>query len=149
MSHGGSLDPKATRLKTSDVDAEGIDIEMHGGRHNERKQKAVVSLVCDKKMTGNEGFDEDNKVRSIVRRDDDDDNDDDDDGGDNDAPRYVQDPENALQFVSYGEVYEGKDHIDVLKLTWRTQYACEDFEGGKDEESKKPGWGFFTWFILM
>lgn len=152
LSHGGSLDPKATRLKTSDVDAEGIDIELHGGRHNDRKQKAVVSLICDKKMTGNEGFDKDNQVKSVVRRDDDDkddDNDDGDDNGDKDGPRYVQDPNNALQFVSYGEVDEGKDRIDVLRLKWRTQYACEDFEGHGDEDTKKSGWGFFTWFILM
>lgn len=145
LSHGAPLDAKATRLKTSDVDAEGIDLELHGGRYNDKKQKAVISLICDKEKTGNEGFDEKSQEKSFSRRDADDDNGDDQ----NDGPRYKQDPNNALQFVSYGEVEDGKSRIDVLRLTWRTKYACEDFEGDEDEPTKKAGWGFFTWFILM
>lgn len=87
----------------------------------------------------------------MVRRADDKDGDDDDgdDNGDKGGPRYVQDPNNALQFVSYGVVDEGKERIDVLSLKWRTQYACEDFEGDGDQDTKKPRWGFFTWFILL
>jgi len=54
--------------------------------------------------------------------------------------------ENSLTFVSYGPV-EGRENMEVLRLDWRTKYACEDFED--DADGKKGGWGFFTWFILM
>lgn len=145
LAHGGNLDPKITRLKATDADADGIDIELHGGRHNDRKQKAVLSMICDKSMTGNEGFEED-KSRSLLRRDDDDDED-----GDK-GSRYKQDPDTALQFVSYGEVEDGKERFDVLRMTWRTKYACEDVEDDGDDgddDNKSAGWGFFTWFFLL
>lgn len=150
LAHGGALEPKVTRLKTSDRDAEGIDIELHGGRYDGRKQKAVVSFLCENNWTGNEGNGED-KTRLLTRRDDDEDeNDDDDRGNDGDGERYKQDPHNALQFVSYGEEGEGKDRMDVLRLNWRTKDACEKSEEGDDEDdTKKAGWGFFTWFILL
>lgn len=151
LSHGGALDAKATRLKASGSDLEGIDLELHGGRYNDKKQKAVISLICDKEKSGNEGLDAEALSMSILRRDDSDDDDNDNDGdndGDN-GPRYKQDPNNALQFVSYVEEGEGKNRMDVLKLNWRTQYACEEYEGDDDTGTKKPGWGFFTWFILM
>lgn len=113
----------------------------------------MISLICDRTKSGNEGFDEEGFGGRVLRRRDDDD----DDNGDNDAdgddgdksPRYKQDPNNALQFVSYGEVDDGKGRMDVLRLSWRTRYACEEFEGDDDEPSKQAGWGFFTWFILM
>lgn len=153
--HGGSLDPKITRLKTADhTDAEGIDIELHGGRYDHLKQKAVMSFLCDKHWTGNEGYGDDDK-RSVKRRDADEDDDDDDDGNDGNAPgdteRYKQDSKNAVQFVSYEKEEEGKEKMGVLRLTWKTKYACESFDGGDDEDdgAKTAGWGFFTWFILM
>ena len=149
LGHGGALDPKITRLSTSEKDLEGIDIELHGGRYNDRKQKAVVSFLCEKDWSGNEGFEEEKKR---LRRADDD-NDDDDEEDDNqpgDGERFKQDSKNALQFVSYAEEGEGKDRMDVLRLDWRTKFACEEYDGGDDEPTKKEGgWGFFTWFILM
>lgn len=153
LARGGSLDPQITRLKITDSNAEGIDIELHGGRYNDRKQKAVINLICDKKMTGNEGQDEEEGKQLLLRRDgDEDDKDGDDQNGGDDGPRFRQDPNSALQFVSYGQVDEGKNRIDVLRLDWRTKYACEDSENSSDDdddESKSAGWGFFTWFILM
>lgn len=147
LGHGAALDPKITRLKTSEKDLEGIDIELHGGRYNDRKQKAVVSFLCEQDWTGNEGYEED-KRRSLLRKDDEDDDDDEDQPGD--GERFKQDSKNALQFVSYAEEGEGKDRMDVLRLDWRTKYACEKYEEGDDEPTKKEGgWGFFTWFILM
>lgn len=151
LAHGGALDPMITRLKTSNKDAEGIDIELHGGRHNDLKQKAVVSFICDAEWTGNEGYEEDRR-RSLNKRKEDEDDDDDDNGdGDEKDPseRYKQDPKNAIQFVSYGQEGDGKDKMDVLRLTWKTKYACENVDHGDDDAPKKAGWGFFTWFILM
>ena len=58
-----------------------------------------------------------------------------------------QDDGKSLTFVSYGSI---DDKTDVLRLNWRTKYACEDFEDDDDESSSKGShWGFFTWFIIM
>jgi len=134
-STGKSLDPQWTRLKSSDADTEGLQLEMVGGVYNKRKQKAVVQFQCDKKRTGNEGNDESKRRR----RSDKDKND-----------KEKDDDENSLTFVSYAAV-EGKEDMDVLRLNWRTKYACEDFEedDGDNQSKKTSGWGFFTWFILM
>lgn len=156
LSHGGNLEPKITRLKTTDKGGEGIDIELHGGSYNDRKQKAVVSFLCEADFTGNEGYDDEEdkrRARSMSRRAEDKDDDDDDDEK-SPENRYKQDEKNAIQFVSYGEEGEGKDRLDVLRLNWRTKYACEKSaeEGGgagDDDSEEKAGWGFFTWFILL
>lgn len=145
--HGGSLDPVISRLKSRDAETEGVDIELHGGRFDGRKQKAVISFICDKDMSGNEGNESDDKKRR--RRDDDEDNGDDGDKKP-DGDRYVQDPKSALQFVSYQFEEDGKNSMDVLRLNWKTKYACEEASDDDDNTgSKKAGWGFFTWFILM
>jgi len=145
LGHGAALDPKITRLKTSDKNLEGIDIELHGGRYKDRKQKAVVSFLCEKDWTGNEGYEAEKKRPR--RAGDDDEDDDEPHSGD----RFQQDPKNALQFVSYVEESEGKERMDVLRLDWRTKYACEKYEEGDDDAPVKTegSWGFFTWFILM
>ena len=58
-----------------------------------------------------------------------------------------QDDGKSLTFVSYGAIDE---KTDVLRLNWRTKYACEDFEDDDDDSSNKSShWGFFTWFIIM
>lgn len=62
--HGmGNLDPKFTRLKTSDSSAdaqrEGVRVVLSGGQHTvagqKREQRAVVELLCDAEKTGKEG----------------------------------------------------------------------------------------------
>lgn len=151
MSHGGALEPQITRLKTTDKEIEGLDIELHGGRYNDRKQKAVVSFICAKDMTGNEG-NEDAEDKQLLRaRKDEEESDDDDDSDDGDkkpGDRFKQDPKSALQFVSYQEEEVGKDKYDVLRMSWKTKYACEDSDIA-DDTPAKGGWGFFTWFILL
>lgn len=54
----------------------------------------------------------------------------------------------SLKFLSYKSEGEGKNAIDVLRLNWRTKYACED-EIEKTPTSSSNHWGFFTWFIIM
>lgn len=149
MSHGGALEPQITRLKLEDNDLEGLEIELNGGRYNDRKQRAVVSFVCSD-MTGNEGnADVEDKKQLRVRDDDDDDGEDGDDDEKKPSDRFKQNPNSALQFVSYGEENVGKEKYDVLRLEWKTKAACENSEGGSDDTTKKTGWGFFTWFILL
>lgn len=148
LSHGGALEPNITRLKTSDKEGEGLEVELHGGRYNDRKQKAVITFLCDADKTGNEGFEV--KDSQFSRREDDDDDDDNEDDG---KERFRQDSNNALQFLSYQSEGEGKERMDVLRLDWKTKYACESSTGdNNDNDSRDPsnsGWGFFTWFILM
>lgn len=125
-STGQNLNPKFTRLKAQDSDSEGVQIELHGGNYGKKRQQAVIQLQCDRDRTGNE------QVKRAEEGED----------GDNDETP----PTGSLTYVSYGEV-EGKERIQVLRLNWKTKYACEDFtehDGGKER-----GWGFFTWFILM
>lgn len=138
---GGSFDPKIIRLKAADADAEGVRIEMHGGKYpffsnTGRKQQAVFEFICDHDRTGLEGL-EDADTRNFRKR----------------VDQGLGDPEkkdeevNSLRFKSYGPV----DDIDVLRLDWLTKKACEDEEDDdSDDEKKSDGhWGFFTWFIVM
>lgn len=134
-STGKSLAPKVTRLKAQDSKSDGLQIELNGGYYNKRKQRAVVQLQCDKDRTGNE------EKRKLKRADEDE-----DEGGDGEGKGEEKPPNSSLSFVSYGPV-EGKEQIEVLRLDWKTKYACEDY--ADSDEAKKTGWGFFTWFILM
>ena len=134
-STGQGLSPVITRLKSQDANADGLQIELSGGTYNKLKQKAVIQLQCDLDRTGNEQ----RRKRAEASDDDDDDK---DKSGQDESPST-----SSLQFVSYGEV-EGKERTQVLRLNWRTKYACEDFTED-DGSDKKTGWGFFTWFILM
>lgn len=143
------MDAKFTRLKSTDSELEGLQLTLDGGLYNKMKQRAVIQFICDKTRTGNEGNEaailslpEGRGRVSLARRADEDKNDDEKD-----------DDARSLQFVSYGRV-EGKEDVDLLRLNWRTKYACEDFEDDDDgddddDDDKKAGWGFFTWFILM
>lgn len=126
-STGKSLDPKVTRLKAQDVNANGLQIELNGGYYNKNKQRAVIQLQCDPDRTGNE-------ARRMKR-------DDKEEDGDDEEPST-----SSLSFVSYGPV-EGKEKLEVVRFNWKTKYACEDY--ADSDEAKKAGWGFFTWFILM
>jgi autophagy-related protein 27 len=102
------------------------------------QQKAVIQLQCDKDRTGNE-----RRSKKAKRDDDDEDDDDEDDAGDD---KEEQPSSSSLEFVSYGKV-EGKEKLEVLRLNWKTKYACEDY--ADSDEARKSGWGFFTWFLLM
>jgi len=136
---GKPLNAKWDRLKTSkanaDVGKEGLRLELHGGFRKEngknRPQKAIVELVCDRTRTGLEnlpkpedGYDE------VVRRRDE------EKAGDDGTP--------SLEFTGY----TSEEEIDVLRLNWRTEYACEDSKD-KENKSKSGRWGFFTWFIIV
>ncbi|OAP64428.1 hypothetical protein AYL99_00400 [Fonsecaea erecta] len=137
-STGASLDPKVSRLKAQDSNSDGLQIELNGGNYNKMKQKAVIQLTCDKDRTGIE-------KRKQKKRDGEDDADK-DKNKDTDKDGEDQPNSSSLSFVSYGPV-EGKDKIEVLRLNWRTKYACEDY--ADSDEARKSGWGFFTWFILI
>jgi Autophagy-related protein 27 len=145
-STGKGLDPKFERLEDiPDSDMTGLRLELHGGTYKKENQMAIIDLQCDPERTGNEkspvkkGNEEpEGKSRSAESDDKDDTEDGDDD-----------DDDNSLRFVSY----EKEDDKQILRLDWRTKYACEKFEEDDDEDSGKDGgskhWGFFTWFIVV
>lgn len=162
-SHGRSLDAKVTRLKDGssheDAEREGLRVELNGGRYpdtrNGRTQRAIIEFICDKDVDGTEGFTEatadgmnvmPREYSAMAKRE----GDDDDDGDDIELPDL--DKDKSLQFVTYKA--EGKDKdIDVLRLTWKTKYACEG-EAAKTPSKSPDGaakgnWGFFTWFIII
>jgi hypothetical protein len=146
-SHGRALDPKYTRLKDSASNSdgkEGVVIELHGGKYPESKkgtmQKAIIEFLCDRDVTGNEGFKGEAALLdplqygAMERRDDDEDTPD------------LPDPDKgkSLKFLSYKR--EGE--IDVLRLRWKTKFACEG-AADKAPGDGSGGWGFFTWFIII
>ncbi len=148
---GGHLDPKWERLKSSsshsDSELEGLRVELNGGYLGEgkdkRAQKAIVEFICDKTRTGLEHLwdPEDRYVNEKRKREDTEPGDEKD--GDNDK---VDDNESSsLEWVRYEA---GSGDVDVLRLKWRTKYACESSKQEEDEKAS-ASWGFFTWFILM
>lgn len=170
-SHGRGLDPVLTRLKgsasSSDAEKEGVRVELSGGRYPDKRggvlQKAIIEFECDAERTGLEGVeggtgkkgkDEDEKEkdeiegeRSVNASKEDKDKDKEDDGDDE-----QKEDKSSLKLISYRREGEADREMQVLRLTWRTKYACEGQKGHEDEDtnpSKSSHWGFFTWFLIM
>lgn len=151
-SSGEHLDPHVTRLKDSDSNSdsarEGLRAELKGGKWENKKQKVIVEFICDRDWEGTEGF-EDSKAAEIVsysamgkREEGDDDN----NNGEDDRELPNLDEGKALQFQGYKDE---KEDTGVLRLEWKTKYACEDMADAPSEGGKKAGWGFFTWFLII
>jgi hypothetical protein len=149
--HGRPLDPKWTRLKGSasneDTEREGLRLVLNGGKYPETKagkpHKAIIEFLCDRNVTGNEGF-EDAKERRLVSRAEGED----EDSGDEDITLPDLDKGKSIEFVSFKT--EGEDQTKVLRLKWRTKYACEGAEAAPPPPHKKSSsWGFFTWSLIM
>lgn len=132
---GSALSAQLTRLRTSaapaDADREGLRVELHGGVYAGRAQKAVVELLCDRALTGLEGeIVPQDRYKSDKR--------------DGDAPP----PTNATALL--WKAYGPEGDADVLRLEWRTKYACESAaEEGEETGGPTTHWGFFTWFIIV
>ncbi len=134
QNEGKGLEYKWTRLKDTDSSEDGLQLELWGKKYGGLMQKAVIHLQCDPKRTGNdnaEGEDGDKARRAADDQDDD------------------VDDSRDLQFVSYGKVDTKDGDMQVLRLNWRTKYACENYKDGNGGADASKGWGFFTWFILM
>jgi len=134
-------DAKWERLKTSKANAdsgkEGLRIELHGGFKEEnkkkQKQKAIVEFICDKTRTGLENLPKPEDQYEDVKEKRD---------GENQPEGEDKTP--SLEFQSYAT----EDDIGVLRLNWRTQFACENSKAEQDAE-KGEHWGIFTWFIIV
>ncbi|QSZ28653.1 hypothetical protein DSL72_003152 [Monilinia vaccinii-corymbosi] len=148
---GGPLDAKLERLSNSkahaDADKEGLRVELGGGfigrGKNKRPQKAIVEFICDVNRTGLENLwvppepkHKEKQKQNLHER------------GDNDGNEVIGAPSNdsSLQFL---RLDKDKGDADILRLTWRTKYACEDGPKDNGENNKSSHWGFFTWFIIV
>ncbi|OJJ45570.1 hypothetical protein ASPZODRAFT_69305 [Penicilliopsis zonata CBS 506.65] len=135
----GTKDPEITRLKKLDPDEEGLMVKLAGGEYsethdpNDKKKKdvsAVIQFKCDPDRTGLERLTD---AREEEKRGD-------PAAGDN------NEGDRSLQFKSFGASDDGSY---VLRLDWRTRYACDDYLKQKKEVDSSSSWGFFTWFIII
>jgi len=134
-SHGRGLEPNLTRLKDENDETnkkEGVRVELNGGRYPDTTdgvlQKAIIEFICDRNKTGLERRNNDESGKEIQHA-----------------------GEKSLKFISYKSEHE----VDVLRLEWKTKYACEDIsedDRGEDEDHRvkvKTGYGFFGWFFIV
>lgn len=135
---GRHLETKPTRLKDSDSNTdsgtEGVRLEFSG---DSKDQKAIIEFICDSEKTGDEGFEDTEGMEDgeVEKREEE----------DEELPN-PQDDGKSLKFLSYKEEQvKGSKFAEVLRLEWRTKYACEDVR----DVPTKSGWGFFTWFIIV
>jgi hypothetical protein len=158
-SHGRGLEPTITRLKGGDshedADREGIRIELHGGKYPENKQgllqKTIIEFLCDKNVSGTEGFEEKKDKREVRAKEEEGNGDGDGDGDEDDVKFPELDKGKSLKFVSYKNEKKGDAEVGVLRLSWDTKYACEGVAETAPEAParKSGGWGFFAWFLIM
>ncbi|KAF2194794.1 hypothetical protein K469DRAFT_706282 [Zopfia rhizophila CBS 207.26] len=151
LNSGTEIDARFSLLRNSkshsDAGREGVRAELHGGRYPFKKggmpQQAIIEFVCDKERTGLEGDEKDEggegddgkdkkeegREKKLRRRDD----------------KGCEDSNKSLRFCGYTYEEEKDKTIGVLRLDWRTKYACEDAV----DEISDGHWGFFTWFIII
>ncbi|KAL1962406.1 hypothetical protein VTN77DRAFT_9745 [Rasamsonia byssochlamydoides] len=148
----GTKDPEVTRLKKQDPDAEGLLVKLAGGEYREdpkSKKKdaaAVIEFKCDPDRSGLEGLEDvaDSEEKRRRRRDEDgEDGGDKKDGGDEKDDGDEKNDNRSLQFKSFKLV----DDTYILRLDWRTRYACENYV--RDNPKSGGHWGFFTWLIII
>ncbi|PWY84168.1 autophagy protein Atg27 [Aspergillus eucalypticola CBS 122712] len=157
----GTKDAEITRLKKLDSELEGLLVKLAGGEYfDEEQQKkknagAVIEFQCDPDRSGLEGLqttedteEERRRQWQLSQRAD-------ETNGDNENNDNGTIPEGgrSLQFKSFGPA---DDDTYVLKLNWRTRYACDNYRDEPGEKNPDGGsgdgsshWGFFTWLIII
>ncbi|KAF3395615.1 Autophagy-related protein 27 [Talaromyces pinophilus] len=154
---GGSKDVEINLLKSIDPDTEGVRVKISGGTIPEPELKkkypasAIIDFQCDPNRTGLEGLKNDDDLDQATdsklrrREDSDEGKDGDKEGEDKPAPKT-----SSLTFQSFNLV-DDKEGF-VLRLDWKTKYACEDYKRenpGSGGGSGGGHWGFFTWLIII
>ncbi|PLB37414.1 autophagy-related protein 27 [Aspergillus candidus] len=133
----GSKDTEITRLDDSnnkpDQDGPGLRLKLGGGEVKDdagKKQgaRAIIDLYCDAERTGLEGIEtiEDVDADGSAKRDD-------------------SNNSSSLQFKSFRQ--SDDDDAYVLRLDWRTRYACDHSLEERTDNSSH--WGFFTWLLVI
>jgi hypothetical protein len=156
----GSKDSEVTRLKGDGQ--EGLLVKLAGGEYVDKDKKkkdarAVIEFQCDPDRSGLEGLasaanesseeeeEEETRRRLVVRADEGDKDKDKDKDKEKTGPNDGSDPSRSLQFESFGPA---DDNSYVLKLKWRTRYACDNYVRDRKGDGSSH-WGFFTWLIIM
>ncbi|KAJ5091187.1 hypothetical protein NUU61_006057 [Penicillium alfredii] len=140
----GSKDPEVTRLKKIDADREGLLVKLAGGEYREDFDKgktknagATIEFKCDPDRSGLEGLhttlEDPDPAKRLRRR-----------AGNSTQGDDANAGDRSLQFKSFGQ--DGDSY--VLKLDWRTRYACDDYQRTKGSGGSGH-WGFFTWLIII
>lgn len=130
-----SKNPEITRLKKADPDREGLSVRLWGGQYidDDKAKKdagAEIEFQCDPTRSGLEGLETIEDPAANTK-----------DAGDNSNGDQLR----SLQFKSFGP---SDNNTYLLKLDWKTRYACDDYLSSK-KGSSSSSWGFFTWFIVM
>ncbi|KAH2920836.1 hypothetical protein KXW73_002095 [Aspergillus fumigatus] len=150
----GSKDAEVTRLKGDGQ--EGLLVKLAGGEYIDKDKKkkdarAVIEFQCDPDRSGLEGLssveeeeeEEETRRRLVVGEDEGDKNKEKD--KEKTDPNDGSDPSRSLQFESFGPA---DDDAYVLKLKWRTRYACDNYVRDRKGDGSSH-WGFFTWLIII
>lgn len=155
----GMFDVTPTRLSGSDshsdTEKQGLRLVMSSktNKYAGRKQKAIIEFICDKDFTGKEGemepfpgeeyeeqaeSESDGEKEARRKREEGE-----DDKADQRGEQQIKKDGAALIFNSR----RLEDDEEVLRLTWKTKFACE---GTPDAETPSSShWGFFTWFVVL
>lgn len=163
-SHGRSLDPSLTRLKgsssNSDTEREGVRVELNGGRFPFDKtsgveQRAIIEFECNPERTGLEGLEKGSggKPQEDKKKDDEEaeerlrtrEEGEKKEGDDKAKPEDTS----SLTLISYKQEGEGDKTTGVLRLNWKTKYACEGQTEHSPAKSTSGHWGWFTWLFIM
>lgn len=137
---------------------------MSGGRHplekTGREQRAIVEMLCKKGVKGTEGeWDPSDKYEKVPfeaesaegeeeGKEGDGAGEGGEDGGDGKTEHQLMMANASLIFDSYGPMADN-GNVDVLRLTWHTELACEDAPTDGGSSSSSSHWGFFTWMIIL
>jgi hypothetical protein len=126
---GGNLDAKWTLFKdsksASESSKDGVILELNGGvRFDDGVNKNRTGL----ENLPNPNYEENVAARGAIAK------------LEEGEKEPELDGEPSLKYLKYDT--DRKD-IDILRLEWRTKYACSP------EDTPSQHWGFFTWFIIM
>ena len=142
--HGGSsFKWEATRIKAEGEGASGgVKLTLKGGVYEQREQRAVVELRCNKTVSGtdNEWESEDEYVKPKAKRED------------KNADKGWGEPEYQLKKDKTELIWKGykrDGNVDTLYLTWYTKHVCENAADTPPEPDPSSHWGFFTWIVVL
>ena len=136
---GAPANPKTTRLKgsssNSDIEKEGLRLEVGGGERDSKPQRAVIEFICKKTENSAKGA-----TIAYGSREE----------GDNESKHPDWEAAKKTDDGAGGEIefVEGTGQEDVLRLNWFTPYGCEDAASSRNGTSS-GGWGFFSWFFFI
>lgn len=134
------LNAKTSLLPSAEAtEVEGVKVELHGPTYKETEQMAIIELTCDRSVeVSSSPLSTRLPIRGVLL-----------------LLRYAMFGATDYEELHYRSFNEG-----ILRLDWRTKYACpttvdkpsNDKDKEKEPDNTKPTtkhWGFLTWLIIM